>query len=429
MDDISKDAQPQSAAQPPQPQSPLARALPPPARPVPPLTSPAASTAGAASPSVSEPASQTPLPPATPAGTHAVPPPPPPPPAPSAAQGGRRWGCLIAVAVVVVLGLGMLGLGVWVVSSVANSAVTSFLPQEAELLGGGGSGPKIREEMMTDDKTGTTQKIAVIDVKGLLVSGDDYGSAGTDAIIKGIEAAHKDRNVVAIILDMDTPGGGVVASEEVHHAVQQFRDTGRPVVTCMHSVGASGYLIAAGTDHIIANRLTLTGSVGVIVSTVNYAGLFEKIGLRSDVYKSGSMKDLLHGGRERTPEEIKLVDDLVRANFEEFAAIVADGRARYADVQDVLKAEFADGRVLTGKQALDMGLVDELGYFEDAVKKAKELAGVSDAKVVRFRRAIRLFDLFSMRAGRFDGLSRLMPAEMRLLKPGQMYYVMPSAVP
>jgi protease-4 len=262
------------------------------------------------------------------------------------------------------------------------------------------------------------------------VSGDEYGSAGTDAIVKVLEAARKDRNVVAIILDMDTPGGGVVASEEVHHAVQQARDAGTPVVTCMHSMGASGgYLIAAGTDHIVANRLTLTGSVGVVVGTLNYAGLFGKIGLESEVYKSGEMKDMLHGGRERTEAEKTLVDELVRANFEEFAAIVAAGRERYADAQDVLRAEFADGRVLTGRQALDMGLVDELGYFEDAVNKAKELAKVSEARVVRFRRALRFLDLFSMRAAPFDGISRLLPAEVRLLKPGQLYFVMPSAVP
>jgi protease-4 len=306
--------------------------------------------------------------------------------------------------------------------------MSGVLPKEADLLGGAGS--RIRQEVVMEDKAGGANKIAVIDVKGLLVSGDEYGSAGTDAIVKVLEAARKDRNVVAIILDMDTPGGGVVASEEVHHAVQQARDAGTPVVTCMHSMGASGgYLIAAGTDHIVANRLTLTGSVGVVVGTLNYAGLFGKIGLESEVYKSGEMKDMLHGGRERTEAEKTLVDELVRANFEEFAAIVAAGRERYADAQDVLRAEFADGRVLTGRQALDMGLVDELGYFEDAVNKAKELAKVSEARVVRFRRALRFLDLFSMRAAPFDGISRLLPAEVRLLKPGQLYFVMPSAVP
>ena len=272
--------------------------------------------------------------------------------------------------------------------------------------------------------------MAVIDIKGIIVSQNTIDAAGAGMISKLLEAAGKDRSVAAVVLDMETPGGGVTASDELHHAVQKLREAGKPVVTCMGSVGASGgYLVAAGTDYIIANRLTLTGSIGVIASTLNYAGLFDKVGLHTEIYKSGKMKDALHGGRERTPEEKALIQDIVASNFYEFAVLVAEGRSRFETTDDVLAAEFADGRVMTGAQALDYGLVDELGYFDDAVSKARELGQAPNARVVRFRPPLRLRDLFfASPLTRMFGLEKLVPASLRHLQTGQFYYLLPGAV-
>lgn len=333
-------------------------------------------------------------------------------------------GCLIAVIVVCVLCLILIALG-----GVALSSLAAAIPS-AENLAGTGDG-RIREEVIAGAKAGSGKKIAVIDIKGMIVSEATFEGAGTRTVCKQLKMARQDKSVVAVILDMNTPGGGVTASDEIYRAVRKVSAQGKPVVTCMHAVGASGgYMVAAGSDYIIANRLTLTGSIGVIVGTINYAGLFERFGLESEIYKSGELKDLLHGGRKRTEAEKALVEQLVTENFREFAQIVADGRDRFASVQDVLNAEFADGRVLTGRQALEAGLVDELGYLDDAVDKAKKLAGAPGAKVVRYRRSLRLSDvLFAVRSKEISGLRSILPLEARLVKPGRLYYLLPSVLP
>jgi protease-4 len=238
-------------------------------------------------------------------------------------------------------------------------------------------------------------------------------------------------DVVAIILDMDTPGGEVTASDELHREVLRCRDAGKPVVTCMRAMGASGgYFIAAGSDWIVANRLTMTGSVGVIISTLNYKELFAKVGLDSEVYRSGDMKDMLNGARARRPDEMQYVQQLVNETFREFADVVAAGRERYETADDVINSSFGDGRILSGTHAAELGLVDQIGYFEDAVAKARELAGVFDAKVVRYRRALKLTDiLFSMKAQKSLELRSVLPEEARSMKTGRMYFLAPTVAP
>ena len=160
----------------------------------------------------------------------------------------------------------------------------------------------IKEISIDDEFLNSQDKIAIIDIKGV-IGGKELSA---ELVISELRKAQNDDDVKAIILDMNTPGGEVTASDEIHHEIQKFRKTGRKVITCMHSMGASGgYLIAAGTDHIIANKVTLTGSFGVIMSTYNYAKLLDKIGVQAVTYKSGNMKDFLSGSRVRTPQEQK----------------------------------------------------------------------------------------------------------------------------
>jgi protease-4 len=196
-------------------------------------------------------------------------------------------------------------------------------------------------------------------------------------------------------------------------------------------MGASGgYFIAAGSDWIVANRLTMTGSVGVIISTLNYKELFAKVGLDSEVYRSGDMKDMLNGARARRPDEMQYVQQLVNETFREFADVVAAGRERYETADDVINSSFGDGRILSGTHAAELGLVDQIGYFEDAVAKARELAGVFDAKVVRYRRALKLTDiLFSMKAQKSLELRSVLPEEARSMKTGRMYFLAPTVAP
>jgi protease-4 len=364
-----------------------------------------------------------PVPPPVPA----VPPLPPAPPAPlpPPRRRGPRLGCLLS-GILATVGAGIVAaLVLWSTFSGATRSVLSGL--------GAAAGDEVRvvEEVISGAGLDTEHKVVVIDVKGIIMSEGAFDMAGSRRIAYELAAARRDPHAVAVILDMDTPGGEVTASDEIHREVRLCTKANLPVVTCMRSLGASGgYFIAAGSDWIIANRLTITGSVGVIISTTNYTGLFTKIGLEAEVFKSGQMKDMLRGSRERTDMERAYVQGLVDATFREFATVVANGRTRYDTAEDVIGSEFGDGRILTGADALKLGLVDQIGYFEDAVDKAKELAKTPAAKVVRYRRPLRLTDLLlGLRAESRLGLRSLLPAEVAAIQPGRLYFLMPGLLP
>ena len=348
------------------------------------------------------------------ASQHRHHPPPPPPP-----RRRRLSGCFLAFLCFIgaaVLAVALIGL-----------IVVGFV-EDSSLLSGPRL-PKVREVPIQGDLT-APEKIAVINVKGVIVSSAHLDAASAQVIIRQLTRARKDPKVVAVVLDMNTPGGEVTASDEIYHHVRNVRAAGKPVITCMRSVGASGgYMVAAGTDHIIAHRLTMTGSIGVIIGTLNYAELFKKIGLDAEIYKSGRMKDMLNGARQRTELEKRYVDNLVESTFQEFVAVVAENRPRFSSRDAVLNAPFADGRILLGQQAYDAGLVDQLGYFEHALQKAKELAGAPAAAVVRYRREIGIGDLLLSFGSRSrSGLRNLLPPEQRLVLPGRLYYLMPAVV-
>ncbi len=227
------------------------------------------------------------------------------------------------------------------------------------------------------DSAETQPKIAVIDVKGVIVSDvtESFSDvADSRSICARIRRASEDDQIKALIVNLDTPGGEVTASDEIYEELRLFREkTKKPAVAMMNSMAASGgYYVASGCKPIIANKLTLTGSIGVIISTYNYRGLFEKIGVKSEVYTSGKMKDMLDGSRERTPEEIKVVQTLVNNTYTEFVGVVS--RSRNIPADRIRETLIGDGRIFDGKQALSLGLVDSLGYFQDAVNAAAKAA-------------------------------------------------------
>ncbi len=304
---------------------------------------------------------------------------------------------------------------------------------ELPVLSGGSGGAPLQEEYVGGDPQAEAT-IAVVDVKGVIISADHFDAASVPRITAALKHAAARPDVVAVVLDMNTPGGEVTASDEIHHAVQQLRRTGKPVITCMRSIAASGgYYVAAGTDYIVANRLTLTGSIGVLISSVNYAELLDKIGVRADIYKSGEMKDLLNGAVERTPEEENIKDEflqnMVDRTYMEFAEVVAEGRD-FTSAEHVREAAFGDGRVLSGEQAQAFDLVDQLGYFSDAVNHAMEIANVQRAKVVRLRHRVSVVDrLLGMSANSALLPESVLPAEIRAIKPGRLYYLAPLSAP
>ena len=243
--------------------------------------------------------------------------------------------------------------------------------------------PRFREILLQRGGRTTTDKIAVITMRGL-ISGSVPGNV-TDSMVDdlraGLQQAREDSRIKAIVLEIDSPGGEVTASDEIYSAVVKTRAR-KPVVVYMNTLAASGgYYVSCGGKFLMANETTITGSIGVIIQTLNYEQLFNKLGLASVVFKSGKFKDMLNGARPITPEERELVQNFIMGTYDKFLGIVAKERNLPADL---LRNTIADGRILSGKEALQNKLIDGLGQLDDAFTKARQLGNAPDAKVVKY---------------------------------------------
>ncbi len=243
--------------------------------------------------------------------------------------------------------------------------------------------PRFREVVMQRATRGSDDKVAHIVLRGLISSsiGGNVGDSMVDDMRLALQQAREDENVRAVVLEVDSPGGEVTASDVIYNAVVKTRAK-KPVVVYMDSLAASGgYYISCGGKYLMANETTITGSIGVIIQTLNYEQLFNKVGLASVVFKSGKFKDMLNGARPITPEERDYIQSFVMKTYDKFLGIVARERNLSADG---LRNGIADGRILSGKDALGYKLIDGLGQIEDAFAKAKELGGTPDAAVVKY---------------------------------------------
>jgi protease-4 len=194
----------------------------------------------------------------------------------------------------------------------------------------------------------------------------------SSGIIEEIHQYLEDEGVKAIILRIDSPGGGVGPSQEIHREILKIKSK-KKVVTSMGSVAASGgYYIACASDLIVANPGTITGSIGVVMEFTNIEELFKKIGIKGVVVKSGEHKDIGSPFREMTPDERRLLQDVIDNVHEQFIKAVAEGRK--LDRSKV--TEIADGRILTGEQAKQLGLVDQIGNLQDAIDTTAKMVGI-----------------------------------------------------
>lgn len=225
-------------------------------------------------------------------------------------------------------------------------------------------------------------KIAVVEVRGVITE--------SSGIIEEIHQYQEDDGVKAIILRVDSPGGGVGPSQEIYREISKVKMK-KKVITSMGSVAASGgYYIACASDRIVANPGTITGSIGVIMEFTNIEELFKKIGIKGVVLKSGEHKDIGSPFREMTPDEKKIVQDVIDNVHQQFIEAVAKGRKM--DREKVV--QIADGRILTGEQAKQLGLVDEMGNLQDAIDLAAKMVGmVGKPNVIYPRRKISLWNL------------------------------------
>jgi protease-4 len=232
-------------------------------------------------------------------------------------------------------------------------------------------------------------KVLLVEISGVISSQDREGLWPAPNLIASVKEqltrASQDENVKAVVLRINTPGGTVTASDIIHHELKTFKASRKiPVVASIMDVGASGgYYIAAAADSVLAHPSSVTGSIGVIMLTVNARGLLEKVGIEATAVTSGPRKDMGSPFRTMTPEERAIFQGLIDSFYERFLIVVQEGRPQLQ--MDQIK-KLADGRIYTGDQAKAAGLVDEVGYLEDAIDVAKKKAGITEARVVTYKR-------------------------------------------
>ncbi len=303
------------------------------------------------------------------------------------------------------------------------------------------SGPRLEEAVIKDNDS--TEKIVVVNVDGVITGsvGEQAGGYSMVTVIKEeLRLARRDKDVKAVILKVDSPGGEVLASDEISKAISDFQSkSGKPVVVSMGSLAASGgYYISAPCEWIVANELTITGSIGVIMHGFNYRGLLDKVGVRPEVFKSGKYKDMLSGTKEPdevTPEEKQMVQNLINETYEKFKSVVEDGRhsAYKANKQTGQPlssdwADYADGRILSGKEAYRLGFVDELGDFEKAVERTEQLAKIKTrANLIQYQQTFDISNLFRL-FGKSDVKSIKVDVGLDAprLKAGYLYFLAPT---
>lgn len=282
--------------------------------------------------------------------------------------------CLALFCVAAIFGFGGLILG-GVVSTVSSSSAGLSM-----------------NEHLVDGEFDAEKKIVVIPIKGLIMESMGAGPGTVTQVATILKEIKKDESVVAVLLEIDTPGGGVTASDRIYHDLVEFKkETKLPMEAVFLDVAASGgYYVAMASDKITAHPTTITGSIGVISKFYNFTDVMEKVGVSVNVVKSlnsqgeVSFKDIGSPYRPMRPDERKLLQGLVTEMWERFTEVVVAGRKGKLEREQI--RELADGRVFTGAQALELKLVDAIGYQEDVYASIREASGHSDAKIVTYRK-------------------------------------------
>ena len=225
-----------------------------------------------------------------------------------------------------------------------------------------------------------------------------------EPVVDQLDRMERDASVRAVVVRLDSPGGGVAASQEIYEAVRRVREAKKPVVASMGGVAASGaYYVACGADSIVANAGTLTGSIGVIMLFPNTEDLFRKVGIRFETVKTGKYKDIGTMWRPMTDDERNLLQDVLTNVYDQFVDVIVEGRdlAR----EDILP--YADGRIFSGDQAQEYGFVDRVGDLDDAIRLAGRMAGITGQPVVVRKERVRVsfWDFLDTKMNQVTGLS------------------------
>lgn len=308
---------------------------------------------------------------------------------------GKRWAALGIAAFLFIFSI---------ITSIVSTAMTtdvesifnSFMNEEGEVFA---------EDVIQDGDE--LEKIAVLDVDGTIQDTGDAESFITSAgynhksFMEKLNYIKEDDTVKGVIIKVNSPGGGVVESAEIHNKIVEIqKETKKPVYISMGSMAASGgYYISAPADKIFASPETLTGSLGVIMHGYNFKGLAEKYGVDFVTIKSGPYKDIMSSTREMTKEEKDILQSMINNSYEGFVKVIADGRGM--STSEVKK--IADGRIYDGRQAKQLNLIDDFGYFDDVVEQMKKDYHLSDPMVVSYSDSTGLASIIGMGANKIMG--------------------------
>jgi protease-4 len=251
------------------------------------------------------------------------------------------------------------------------------------------TGPLVESVVLGEDEDAA--KIALIEIEGLLSDSRGSSSFGLrlPSIVsrtrEALDIAAEDDEVAALLLRIRSPGGTVSASETLHHEILRFkRETGMPVVAFLQGMATSGgYYVAVASDEVVSQPTAITGSVGVVMAGLNFSGLMQRFGVADQTLTSGPFKDSGSPLRAMRDDEREQLQGVVDGLFGRFRAVVAEGRPELSTER---LDDLSDGRIFTGMQALEFGLVDSLGHLEDAVAAAEERAGITESRLVVYHR-------------------------------------------
>ncbi|MCC8109929.1 MAG: signal peptide peptidase SppA [Planctomycetes bacterium] len=323
---------------------------------------------------------------------HLNPPPPLPPSRPVTAGTTLVQSCLIAGCVTVIVPFLLVGGFFLVFAFLFSSQISEGLDGGWGAVSQGATTPNLRERVLRRGAP-DAPTIAIVAIQGVIEGSGStlHGEGMMDFVAAQLRAARENDKVAAVILQIDSPGGGLTASDLLHHEVKRLRETGKPVLAWSGSSLTSGaYYIAGAADEIMANPTTTIGSIGVVMQHFQAEELLAKLGIRVDPITSVVHKDIGSPFREMTEEERRILQDYIDAAHSRFVAIVAEGRT----MPEERVRELADGSIVTPVVALDQGLIDSIGYFDDAIAWVESATGSENMRIVGYKRVISLSDIF-----------------------------------
>lgn len=298
------------------------------------------------------------------------------------------WVAVILLALLLVFSA-MINFGFIALSLIGQSVASSMGPEKRQ--------PSLNEEWVEGKGDIKVVRLELNSVIMRNVAGGGLLGGGVNMVEqlqRKIKAATDDRSVRAIILDVNSPGGAITPTDEIYQALLDFKKSGkdREIVTFVRDMAVSGsYWVAVAGDWIIAEPTSIIGSIGVVLQSYNWSELSQNIGVTDTTIKSGENKDLLNPFNKTPPEQKAILQEVIDSNFDHFKQVVMDRR----NIDETKMDSIADGRIVTSDSALDSDLIDQIGYWDDSIAYTKDLLGVENFRLIRYKQPRGFFEMFA----------------------------------